>query len=100
MIYLTFLRITSLKRVAVKRGKCVWCNAREMELGASPKKGHFGNVLGEISGNKTGRTGAPLEVDDPPKRPIRPGRPFVRFGCNMCDIPLCRDDGCWEAWHA
>jgi len=59
-------------------GDCRGC--KEIGLTAMPRKRQ---VLGEITPN--------LDGSKRGKRSI--------FGCDICDIPLCKDGPCWAAYH-
>ena len=73
-------------RVSMKRASCVMCKqgAREGRRGI---RGQQGRVLLAISPNVVSRS---------------KDRHIARAttGCSSCQVSLCRDRGCWDAFHS
>ena len=70
----------SLKRREIRQD-CVVCKKE----GIPTKKRR---ILGEISANTQSNS-------------VQKGcRRTTAFGCEVCDVPLCKDNGCWQRFHS
>ena len=73
------------------RQRCAQCTQhKQANNGNLPKIGRFRTVLGEIT---------PSWAVEVQQRPIKSGRSRTCYGCDTCDIALCRDGRCWDEWH-